>query len=72
MAGITRTQAEANLTALLTASAKEDGSASVSLPDGRSVTYRGLSEITEAIQFWDLQVKRLSRGGIAIRGVSPL
>ena len=72
MAGITLAQATSNLSVLMTAAGKEDGTATISMPDGSHVTYRSLSEITNAIQFWDSQVKRLSRGGLSVRGISPL
>ena len=72
MAGITLAQANANLSALLTAASKEDGAATISMPDGRHVTYRGLDELTAAIKFWDSTARRLSRGGRAVRGVTPL
>lgn len=71
MAGITLAQAETNLSKLMAAAALEDGAASISFPDGRSVTYRDIGAINQAIAFWDVQVKRLSRGGLAVRGISP-
>lgn len=39
--------------------------------DGREVTRADAKTIRENIEFWDRQVKRLSRGGIRVRGGTP-
>ena len=76
MAGITLTEAESNLAALQTAySALIGGVSSYSISttgSSRSLTRRDLSELREEITYWDSQVKKLTRGGITIRGVTPV
>lgn len=71
MAGITLPQSESQLSAWLAADLAVASGQSYSIA-GRSVTRADASEIRENIQFWDRQVKRLSRGGIRVRGASPL
>ena len=39
---------------------------------GRALTRADAKEIREAITFWDLHVSRLNRGGIRVRGITPI
>ena len=71
MVGITLVQAETQLTAWLNASSAvaQGQSYSISTESGsRSLTRANANEIMQQVQFWDRQVKRLSRGGIRVRG----
>lgn len=73
MAGITLQQAQEQLDAWLAASAAvAQGQAySITTESGsRSLTRVNAQEIMTQIKFWDTQVKRLSRGGIRVRGVT--
>jgi hypothetical protein len=76
MAGVTLAQAQAKLDALQTTYntlISIDSSYSISTPVGsRAVSKRTLSELREEITYWDAQVKKLTRGGIGIRGVTPI
>lgn len=71
MAGITQAQAQAMLDALIAAVPDTSGALAVSV-GGKTVTYRSMEEINKAIDFWDARVKKLSRGGIRVRGVVPI
>lgn len=71
MAGITLAQAEAKLALWLTADDKVSKGQHYII-DGQQVTRAHAAEITRKIEFWDRQVKRLSRGGIRARAVTPL
>jgi len=55
---ITLAQAQANLDSLLAAQAGQMLSVSIG---GRTVTYRSLKEITEAINYWSRMVTQLTR-----------
>ena len=73
MAGITKEQAEAQLNAWLAASEAValGQSYTISTDSGsRSLTRANAQEILRQVQFWDMRVKRLSRGGIRVRGVT--
>lgn len=71
MAGITKAQAEAQLALWLAAdTAVATGGQSYSVP-GRILTRADAAEITAKISYWERQVQRLSRGGIAIKGGTP-
>ncbi len=75
MAGMTLEQAQAQLLAWLSASqAVSQGQAySIATDSGsRSLTRAHAQEILAQIKFWELQVKRLSRGGIRVIGATPL
>lgn len=61
MAGLTLAQCEQKLSEYLTASEKVAAKQSYSI-DGRSLTYANIGEIQDAIEFWDKQCRRLSRG----------
>lgn len=73
MAGITLQQAQTQLDAWLAASAAvaQGQSYSITTESGsRSLTRANAQEIMMQVKFWDTQVKRLSRGGIRVRGVT--
>ena len=69
MAGITLANAEAKLAEWLEADSKV-ASSQYYMIDGKQLTRANAAEIRQNIEFWDRQVKRLSRGGLKIqRGV---
>lgn len=70
MAGITLAQAETQLTAWLDADTAVAAGQAYSI-GGRSLTRANAKEIRENIAYWDKQVKRLTRGGIHVRGGTP-
>ena len=70
MAGITLTQAEAQLTAWLAASSAVASGQAYSI-GGRSLTRANAAEIRNQIEFWDAKVQTLSRGGRQVRGITP-
>ena len=71
MVGITLAQAETQLALWIAAdTAVAEGQAYSK--DGRSLTRANAKEIKENIVFWDKQVKRLTNGGITVRGVTPI
>lgn len=69
MAGITLAQAEAKLTTWMAADDAVASGKSYSIGD-RTLTRANEAEIRKNLEFWDHQVKRLTRGGINVRGVS--
>ncbi len=71
MAGITLAQAETNLANWLAASTAVANSQSYSIA-GRTLTRTNAAEIREQLDYWDRKVKQLSRGGIGVRGVTPI
>ncbi len=70
MAGITLAQAQAKLDLWMEAEEAVASGQSYSIGN-HSLTRASLSEIRESISYWDHQVKRLTSGGIKIRGASP-
>ena len=70
MAGITLAQAEAQLATWLAASTAVASGQAYSIA-GRSLSRANAGDIERMIKFWDAQVKELTRGGRAIRGVTP-
>lgn len=70
MAGITLSDAESQLTVWIAASSAVASGQSYSIA-GRSLNRANAREIRENIEFWDRQCKRLSRGGIRVRGATP-
>lgn len=71
MAGITLTQAQAQLASWLAADTAVAQGQSYAIGT-RSLTRAQAGEIRENIEFWDRQVKRLTRGGgIRVRGITP-
>lgn len=75
MAGITLAQAEAKLQMWLDAmDAVATGGQSYTINTGggsRQMTRANLAEIQNQVEYWDRTVKRLSRGGLRVRGVVP-
>lgn len=71
MAGITLAQAETKLSEALTAYEKAMTALEYGTGDLK-VKRASLSEIQDAIKFWQSQVQSLSRGGISVKGVIPL
>lgn len=71
MAGITLAQAEARLAQWLEADDAVATGQAYSI-GGRSLTRAHAAEIRENIKFWDRKVKDLSRGGIRVRGITPV
>jgi hypothetical protein len=70
MAGITLAQAQAQLTAWLAADTAVASGQAYSIA-GRALTRAQAAEIRQNIQFWDSQVKKLTRGGFRIIGGTP-
>jgi hypothetical protein len=70
MAGITLTQAEAQLAAWLEASTAVASGQSYTI-GGRSLTRANAAYILQQIEFWDAKVQQLNRGGLAIKGITP-
>ncbi|MDP2688981.1 MAG: DUF6148 family protein [Deltaproteobacteria bacterium] len=71
MAGITLTQAQAHLDEWLAADLAVSKGQAYSI-GGRSLSRADAATIRENIEFWDRQVKRLSRGGIKVFGGTPV
>jgi len=70
MSGLTLSDAERQLKIWLAASeaVAQGQSYSISTEGGsRSLSRTNAQEILKQIQFWDAQVKRLSRGGLRVR-----
>ncbi len=70
MAGITLAQAETALANWLAADASVAKNQSYTI-SGRTLTRADAKTIRENIEYWDRAVKRLSRGGLRVRGVIP-
>jgi hypothetical protein len=71
MAGITQAQAEAKLTLYLAALDAVLANQEYSI-NGRTFKRANLADIEKGISFWDAKVKQLDRGGLPIRGVTPV
>lgn len=71
MAGITLAQAEAQLSSWLAASTAVASNQSYTI-NNRSLTRANATEIREQINFWNNMVQRLDRGGIRVRGGTPV
>ena len=71
MAGLTSAQAEVQLAAYLAAEAAVLSGQSYAI-NGRTVTRANLAEIQQGIQLWDYRAKALSRGGMTVKGVTPI
>ena len=71
MAGITLAQAEAQLALWLAADAAVASGQSYTI-GGRSLTRANAREIRENIDFWDARVQKLTRGGMSIKGATPV
>lgn len=73
MPGITLAQAEAKLTTWMAAMDKIAAGQSYSISAGgssRTLNRANLAEVQEQVDYWDRQVKRLTRGGIRVRGAT--
>lgn len=71
MAGITLAQAEAKLALWMEADERVSRSQYYML-DGKQLTRANAEQIRSNIEYWDRQVKRLSRGGMKIQRGVPL
>lgn len=72
MAGITLEQAQAQLDAWMAASIDVATNGKSVTIAGRTFTAAELDQINRQIEFWDLQVRRLTRGGgITVIGGIP-
>jgi len=71
MAGITLSQAEAQLSVWIAASTAVASGQEYKIGD-RSLKKANLSDIQSQIKFWDSKVKSLTRGGIKILGGTPV
>ena len=73
MAGITLADAEAHLADAQSALTKaRHGNYSIaSGSSSRSVT-RNVKELSDEVKYWDEKVQKLSRGGISIKGGTPV
>lgn len=71
MAGITLAQAEAKLDTYMAAADAVATGQSYDI-NGVSMTRANLTEIHNAIKFWDGQVKRLGKGGVRVNQITPV
>ena len=71
MAGITLAQAEAKLTAYLTAENDILTRGQSAAIKGRNLTRASLAEVREGVTYWQGMVQNLTRGGIRGRRVVP-
>lgn len=71
MSGITLVQAETQLASWLAADAAVATGQSYKI-GGRSLERANAKEIRDNIVFWDKHVHRLTRGGIRVRGGTPV
>jgi hypothetical protein len=70
MAGITLKQAEAKLAEWLAADTAVASGQSYTIA-GRSLNRANSAEIRNNITYWDEKVQKLTRGGIAMKGITP-
>lgn len=71
MAGITLAEAAEKLTEWMSADTAVATGQSYSI-GGRSLTRANAKEIRDNIQFWNNMVKSLERGGISVKGATPV
>ena len=71
MAGITATQAQTQLDAYLAAETAVLSGQSYEL-NGRKVTRADLASIQSGIKIWNTRARSLARGGISVRGATPV
>ncbi len=71
MAGITLSQAQTHLDAWLAADLATANGQAYTI-GGRSLTRADAAEIRTNILMWERRVQRLVRGGLAVRGVTPM
>jgi len=72
MAALSLDQAQAHLDGWLTADLAVATNQSYAMPGGRMLTRAHAAEIRTNIEFWDRQVRRLTGGGLRVRGVTPV
>lgn len=70
MAGITLAQAQAKLTSSMAAYDSALSAQSYSI-GSRSKANANLDALERAVNFWEAKVKELTRGGRAIKGITP-
>lgn len=71
MAGISAAQAESQLTAYLAAETAVLAGQSYEI-NGRRVTRANLAEIQAGIKIWNERAKSLTRGGLVVKGATPI
>ncbi len=71
MAGLTAAQAETQLAAYLAAETAVLAGQAYSL-NGRTVTRADLADIQQGIKLWDQRAKGLARGGLVVKGATPI
>lgn len=71
MAGISSAQAEAQLAYYLAAETAVLSGQSYEI-NGRRVTRANLAEIQAGIKIWNERAKSLARGGLVIKGATPI
>lgn len=71
MGGITKEQAETQLTAYLAAETAVLGGQSYEM-NGRRLTRANLTEIQSGIKVWNQRAQSLARGGLSVRGATPI
>lgn len=73
MPGITLEQADALLTTWMAALERVAAGQSYTITTGsgsRTLQRADLAEVQKQVEYWDRQVKRLTRGGIRVRGAT--
>lgn len=71
MAGITSSQAEAQLASYLAAETAVLSGQSYEI-NGRRVTRANLAEIQTGIKIWNQRAQSLTRGGLVVKGATPI
>lgn len=71
MAAITLAQAEQHLSEWMAADSAVATGQSYTI-GGRSLNRANAREIRENITYWDVMVRKLTRGGIKIKGATPV
>lgn len=71
MAGITLEQAQAQLDAWYEASLKVAQSQEYAIGD-RRLTRADAKEIAANVKFWEARVNKLTRGGLSMKGATPV
>lgn len=71
MAGITQAQAETQLAAYLAAETAVLSGQSYEL-NGRKLTRANLAEIQQGIKIWNQRANGLARGGVVVKGATPI
>lgn len=71
MAGITAEQAEAQLATYLAAETAVLAGQSYSM-NGRTLTRADLADIQQGVKIWDQRAKSIARGGMVVKGATPI